>query len=588
MKQNKVLTAWVADVAKHTRASDVVWCNGTRGEFDTLTAQMVARGELIKLNPDTHPNSFLHRSDPDDVARVEHLTYVCTDQAADAGPNNHWMAPDEARRRMDALFSGCMAGRTLYVIPYIMGPPDSPHSQVGVELTDSPYVVVNMHLMARVGEVALHRLNSGTGFVRGLHSIGELDPARRFIMHFPESQTIMSYGSGYGGNALLGKKCHALRLASHRAHAEGWLAEHMLVLGIESPSRERRYVAAAFPSACGKTNMAMLIPPATYQGWKIFTVGDDIAWLFRGEKGELRAINPEAGFFGVAPGTGPSTNPVCMETLGRDTIYTNVALTPDGQPWWEGIGTEAPVGTQDWQGRLWRSGQGPAAHPNARFTVAKHHCPTHTDAADDPAGVPISAIIFGGRRAKLAPLVYEARDWAHGVFLGATMASETTAAAVGATGQVRRDPMAMQPFCGYNFADYWRHWLSFGDVPDTQNLPKIFHVNWFRRDADGEFMWPGFGENLRVLEWILDRCEGRGGGLESPLGYLPEQGALNLEGTDLDQSRLDALLAVDWAEWRAELDAIEASFQPFGDRLPAALRRVLEEARSRFAAARAA
>lgn len=588
MTHNKVLTAWVADVAAHTQAADVYWCTGTQSEFDTLTAGMVARGELIRLNPETHPNCFLHRSDPDDVARVEHLTFVCTEQADDAGPNNHWMAPAEARERMDMLFAGCMTGRTLYVVPYVMGPPDSPYAQVGVELTDSPYVVINMHLMARVGEVALARLGTSEAFVRGLHSIGELDPNRRFIMHFPEAQTILSYGSGYGGNALLGKKCHALRLASHRAREEGWLAEHMLILGIESPTHERRYVAAAFPSACGKTNMAMLVPPAEYAGWKVWTVGDDIAWLFRGENGELRAINPEAGFFGVAPGTGPGTNPVCMDTLGRDTIYTNVALTPDGQPWWEGIGTEAPEGTLDWQGRPWRPDAGPAAHPNARFTVAKAQCPTHTDAADDPAGVPISAIIFGGRRASLAPLVYEARDWAHGVFMGATMASETTAAAVGATGRVRRDPMAMQPFCGYNFADYWRHWLGFADAPDADALPRIFHVNWFRRDAEGAFMWPGFGQNLRVLEWILARCEGDGPGVESPLGYLPAQEALNLTGTSLDADTLNALLAVDTAEWHAELDAIGEAFAAYGERLPVGLRRALEDARTRFAAARAA
>lgn len=619
MKHNKALSAWVSAVAEHTKASKVYWCDGTESEFDALTTQMVADGSLIRLNPETHPNCFLHRSDPDDVARVEHLTYVCTAKEDDAGPNNHWMAPADARARMDALFAGCMQGRTLYVIPYVMGPPDATYAQVGVEITDSPYVVINMHLMARVGAPALTRLGDRSDFVRGLHSTGELDPERRFIMHFPESGEIMSYGSGYGGNALLGKKCHALRLASHRARAEGWLAEHMLILGIQAPNEETRYVAAAFPSACGKTNMAMLVPPAEYAGYKMWTVGDDIAWLFRGPQGEVRAINPEAGFFGVAPGTGPTTNPVCLNTLGRNTIYTNVGLTPDGQPWWEGIGTEAPAGTVDWQGRPWSPGDAPAAHPNARFTVSKNQCPTHSDAADDPAGVPISAIIFGGRRATLAPLVYEARDWAHGVFTGATMASETTAAAVGQTGRVRRDPMAMQPFCGYNFADYWRHWLEFGTAaegarsgdagaesdrnsgPESAarsgqysgphsgpSLPHIFHVNWFRRGAEGGFIWPGFGQNLRVLEWILKRCAGQGDAVETPLGYLPAADAINLDGLDLDADAMDALLTVDGAAWNQELDEIEAEFAKYGNRIPSALTETLADARRRFAGSKAA
>ncbi|MGH8499967.1 MAG: phosphoenolpyruvate carboxykinase (GTP), partial [Methylococcales bacterium] len=440
-------------------------------------------------------------SSPSDVARVEHLTFVCTSNKEDAGPNNHWMAPVDAHAKMDELYAGCMRGRTMYVVPYCMGPIDSPLARCGVEITDSPYVVANMRMMTRMGEAALKRIEREGSFVKGLHSIGDLNPDRRFIMHFPEELSIQSFGSGYGGNALLGKKCHALRIASYQARTEGWLAEHMLIVGIENPKGETHYVAAAFPSACGKTNLAMLIPPDGYKqdGWKVWTVGDDICWMRPGADGRLYAINPEAGYFGVAPGTSAKTNPNALSMLNKDAIFTNVGVTADNQPWWEGLPDGVPV--KDWQGRDFDKANGPAAHPNSRFTVSAKQCPSYTDKAEDAQGVPLSAIVFGGRRESLVPLVFEARNWTHGVMVGASMASETTAAATGAVGVVRRDSMAMKPFAGYNFADYFSHWLSF-DKPGA-DLPKIFHVNWFRKGSDGKFMWPGFGDNLRVLEWML-------------------------------------------------------------------------------------
>jgi phosphoenolpyruvate carboxykinase (GTP) len=530
---------------------------------------MLADGTLIGLNETTHPNCFLHRSAPNDVARVEHLTFVCTRDQADAGENNNWMDPAEAHPKMDALYAGCMRGRTMYVIPYLMGPYGSPFSRAGVEVTDSPYVVANMRIMARIGSRALAHIEAGNSFVRGLHSIGQLDPEQRFIMHFPEELLIQSFGSGYGGNALLGKKCHALRIASWQARTEGWLAEHMLILGLEDPAGRTTYVAAAFPSACGKTNLAMLVPPETLGGWKVWTLGDDIAWLHLGEDGQLYAINPEAGFFGVAPGTSLKTNPNCMRTLGRNAIYTNVAVTPDMQPWWEGIDGEKPAELVDWQGRPHDPANGPAAHPNSRFTVAASQCPSYSAQADSPQGVPISAIIFGGRRSTVAPLVFESLDWAHGVFTGAAVASETTAAAVGAVGQVRRDPMAMKPFCGYNFADYWAHWLSFAQR--TERLPKIFHVNWFRKDGDGKFMWPGYGDNMRVLKWIVDRCEGRAHAHPTPVGMLPDVDDLDVTGLDIPRQTLEALLAIDPEVWQREVNDIAAYFAGFGDRLPAEL-----------------
>ncbi|MBW8850614.1 MAG: phosphoenolpyruvate carboxykinase (GTP) [Xanthomonadales bacterium] len=566
----EALQRWVDDVARLTRPDAVHWCDGSDAESAALIAKMEADGTLIRLNETTNPGSWLHRSHPDDVARVEHLTFVCTTEAEDAGPNNHWMAPTEAHAKIDALFDGCMRGRTLYVIPYCMGPIDSPLSRCGVEITDSPYVVANMRLMTRMGAEALARIEREGTFVKGLHSIGELDPDRRFIMHFPEELTIKSYGSGYGGNALLGKKCHALRIASHQARSEGWLAEHMLILGVENPQGETHYIAAAFPSACGKTNLAMLIPPEGYReaGWKIWTIGDDICWMRPGDDGRLYAINPEAGFFGVAPGTSSKSNPNALATIRKDTIFTNVGLTADGQPWWEGLDGGVPA--YDWRGREYDSSNGPAAHPNARFTVSAKQCPSYSAHAEDPQGVPISAIVFGGRRASLVPLVFEARDWTHGVLVGAAMGSETTAAAAGAVGVMRRDPMAMKPFCGYNFADYFAHWLSF-DRPGV-TLPKVFHVNWFRKGADGKFLWTGFGDNLRVLEWMLRRATGTVGAVETPIGALPRVEDMNLDGVALTDEARDVLFGFDREGWRAEFDAIGGYLDEYGPRMPERLR----------------
>ena len=572
--QLQALNQWVLEVAMLTEPARIHWCDGSDSENEALIEQMQADGSLLPLNPDTHPNSWLHRSDPDDVARVEHLTFVCTADPDTAGPNNHWMAPEEAHAKMDALFAGCMRGRTMYVIPYCMGPIDSPLARCGVEITDSPYVVANMRIMTRMGAAALARIEheggEGGGFVRGLHSIGELDPERRFIMHFPEELLIQSYGSGYGGNALLGKKCHALRIASYQARQEGWLAEHMLIVGIENPQGETHYIAAAFPSACGKTNLAMLIPPESYRqaGWKVWTVGDDICWMRPGADGRLYAINPEAGYFGVAPGTSSKSNANALASLQRDAIFTNVATTHDQQPWWEGLDDRVPA--KDWQGRDYAPGNGPAAHPNSRFTVSARQCPSYSLEAENPQGVPISAIVFGGRRASLVPLVFEARDWSHGVLIGASMGSETTAAATGAVGVMRRDPMAMKPFCGYNFADYFAHWLSF-DKPGAK-LPKVFHVNWFRKGEDGQFLWPGFGENLRVLEWMIGRVKGTARAEETPIGWLPGEADLKLDGAKISDSALEALLHFDRAGWREEMRSIGAYLDEFGERMPGALK----------------
>ncbi len=572
---NQELARWVEDVAGLTQPDRIHWCDGSEAEDRQLIEAMLASGELEELNQDTHPNCYLHRSNPADVARVEHLTFVCTDEEEEAGPNNHWMAPDEARRKMRELFEGCMKGRTLYVVPYCMGPVDSPLSRCGVEITDSPYVVINMKRMTRMGRDALARIEQEGSFVRGLHSTGELDPERRFIMHFPQDLEIMSYGSGYGGNALLGKKCHALRIASHQARHEGWLAEHMLIVGIQNPQGETRYIAAAFPSACGKTNLAMLIPPEEYKGWKIWTVGDDIAWLHPREDGRLWAINPEAGYFGVVPGTSPKTNPNAYEMIQRDTLFTNVAVTKDNQPWWEGSPDGEPA--VDWQGRPHDPANGPAAHPNSRFTVSARQNPSWSEVAEDPRGVPISAIVFGGRRKDTMPLVLQARDWDHGVLLGAGMASETTAAATGKKGVVRRDPMAMKPFCGYNFADYFGHWLDIGDK--LEHPPEIFHVNWFQRGEDGGFIWPGFSENLRVLEWMLERAHGDAGAVETPAGLLPQQTELNTEGLDLSTTELEDLLSIDPAAWDQEMEAIGEFFAQFGGRIPDRLQKEFDRVR---------
>ena len=580
---NASLKRWVEEVAQLTQPDSIHWCTGSDAENAALIEAMLKSGDLIKLNQDTHPNCYLHRSNPSDVARVEHLTFVCTLNKDDAGPNNLWMDPKQAHEKIDALFAGAMRGRTMYVVPYCMGPIDSPFARCGVEITDSPYVVVNMRLMTRMGEAALRRIERENKFVKGLHSIGDLNPDRRFIMHFPEELTIKSVGSGYGGNALLGKKCHALRIASWQAREEGWLAEHMLLMGLQSPEGKVHYVAAAFPSACGKTNLAMLVPPASMPGWKIWTLGDDISWLHLDAEGQLRAINPESGYFGVVPGTNRKTNRNAYDMIQRDTIFTNVAVTADNQPWWEGMETGTPA--LDWQGKPYTPGNGHAAHPNSRFTVSAHQNPIYSKLADAPEGVPISAILFGGRRREVAPLVYEARDWAHGVLVGAGMASETTAAAVGQMGVVRRDSMAMKPFAGYNFADYWSHWLKFGQGKNASKLPKIFHVNWFRQDANGKFIWPGFGDNLRVLRWITDRCEGKAGAVESPIGFLPRPSDLDTSGLDMDSNTLQNLLSIDTNTWRQEIEAISKYLDEFGSRVPQQLRDELHGVSKRLAAA---
>ena len=561
---NKELQNWVDQVAKLTNPTAVHWCDGSNQEYQNFIAQMLESGDLLKLNAETFPNCYLHRSDQTDVARVEHLTFICTSKQEDAGPNNNWMDPDKAHGKLDELFKDCMSGRTMYIIPYCMGPIDSVYSRCGVEITDSPYVVANMFLMTRMGTKALQRIETENKFVKGMHSIGDLNPEKRFIMHFPEELTIRSIGSGYGGNALLGKKCHALRIASWQALKEKWLAEHMLIVEIENPEGDKFYIAAAFPSACGKTNLAMLVPPDTYPGWKVRTIGDDIAWLHMDNSGRFWAINPEAGYFGVVPGTNQDTNQNAYETLKRDAIYTNVGLTDNNEPWWEGKLEGNPI--KDWKGDDYSSDSNQdCAHPNSRFTVSAKNNPGYSELADSPSGVPICAIIFGGRRSELAPLVYEAKDWNHGVLVGASVGSETTAAAAGDVGIVRRDPMAMKPFCGYNFADYWRHWLSFSE--QSQNLPKIFHVNWFRKNDQG-FLWPGFGENLRVLDWIIQRCQNKIDAKETPIGYVPIKEDIDTSGLDITDENLNALFAIDPDQWLAEMNEIKEYFNEFGERLP--------------------
>ena len=562
------LKEWVDSIAASTQPDAIRWCTGSEAEYQTLINDMQESGTLTALNQNKYPDCYLHLSDPTDVARVEHLTYVCTTHEEDAGPNNNWMDPSQAHERIDALFRGAMRGRTMYIIPYCMGPIDSPYSRCGVEITDSPYVVVNMKLMTRMGSAALSRIERDGNFVKGLHSTGDLDPERRLIMHFPEELTIKSIGSGYGGNALLGKKCHALRIASYQARQEGWLAEHMLLVGVESPEGETHYIACAFPSACGKTNLAMLVPPASLPGWKIWTLGDDIAWLHLDDAGQLRAINPESGYFGVVPGTNAKTNKNAFDMITHDAIFTNVARTEDNDPWWEDKKVGEPA--TDWRGEKYDPDNGPAAHPNSRFTVSAHNNPSYSMLADAPEGVPISAIVFGGRRKELAPLVYEARDWKHGVLVGAAVASETTAAAIGEVGVVRRDPMAMKPFCGYNFADYWAHWLSFTER--ANKLPRIFHVNWFRQDENGQYLWPGFGENLRVLRWIIDRCEGRIDARETPIGYLPNAEDIDTSDLDIPPTTMHALTSINREAWQHELASIGDYLDGYGDRLPAELR----------------
>ncbi|MFZ5470907.1 MAG: phosphoenolpyruvate carboxykinase (GTP) [Myxococcota bacterium] len=568
--QNPHLTGWVSEMAKLCQPDRVVWLDGSEEEKRRLTEEAVAKGILNPLNPSKHPGSYLHRSNPNDVARVEHLTFICSKTKEAAGPTNNWMAPEEAYAKLGKLFAGSMKGRTLYVVPYVMGPLGSEHAKVGIELTDSIYVALNMRIMTRMGKPALEMLGDSDDFNRGLHCTGELDPNKRYICHFPEDNTIWSYGSGYGGNALLGKKCLALRIGSYLGKKEEWLAEHMLILGVENPEGRMTYVAAAFPSACGKTNFAMLIPPKRFAGWKVWTVGDDIAWMRVGEDGRLWAINPEAGYFGVAPGTNFSSNANAMKTISRDTIFTNVALTKDGSVWWEGMDGEVPEELIDWQGRPWKKGSAEkAAHPNSRFTSPMTNNPVLSKHVNDPEGVPISAIIFGGRRSDTVPLVMQSFNWGHGVFLGATLGSETTAAATGKVGVIRRDPMAMLPFCGYHMGEYMQHWLHMQQhIPYP---PKIFVVNWFRKDKEGKFLWPGYGENMRVLKWIIDRAHGSVGAQETRLGWVPKEGHIDLSGLDIPPERVDAATHIDIGEWKTELESIGEFFKQFGDKLPRTL-----------------
>ncbi len=566
---NGHVATWVRDMAALTEPDRIFWCDGSEAERDHLYAEAVRTGVLVKLDPEKLPGCYYHRSNPNDVARVEQCTFICTETEEEAGPTNNWAEPKAMRAKLLALAKGAMRGRTMYVVPYLMGPAGSPMTKVGYELTDSVYVVLNMRIMARMGDVARHELGDRDDFNRGLHCLLDLDPARRFIAHFPQRNEIISLGSGYGVKVLLGKKCLALRIGSWLGRKESWLAEHMLILGVESPTGEKTFVAAAFPSACGKTNFAMLVPPARYAGWKIWTVGDDIAWMrVNQEDGRLYAINPEAGYFGVAPGTNAKTNPNAMVTLSRDTIFTNVALKPDGTVWWEGHDDPAPAECLDWQGRPWTpASKEKAAHPNSRFTAPMRNNPALAPEADSPEGVPISAIIFGGRRATTLPLVCEAFNWVHGVYLGATMGSEMTAAAAGTVGQVRRDPMAMLPFCGYNMGHYFRHWLNMRKR--LKYPPRVFQVNWFRKDAADKFLWPGFGENMRVLKWVVDRCHGRVGAHEAPLGWLPRVQDFDFEGlAGFGPEQFDQVQGIDIEEWRREVLSQDELFMKIYSYLP--------------------
>lgn len=581
MTNNKTVLDWIEDKAKLLNPDKIVWIDGSEAQLEDLRAEAVASGEIIKLNQDKLPGCYLHRTAVNDVARVEDRTFICTPTKEEAGPTNNWMAPEEAYKMIYGIAEGQYAGRTMYVIPYSMGPVGSKYSKIGIEITDSIYVVLNMAIMARVGQAVLDQLGDSNDWVRGMHAKCQIDPEKRYICHFPQDYTILSVNSGYGGNVLLGKKCFALRIASYLGKNEGWMAEHMLILGIQNPQGEVKYICAAFPSACGKTNLAMLIPPEIFseKGYKVWCVGDDISWINVGPDGRLYAINPENGFFGVAPGTNMKSNPNALLTTKKGTIFTNVVHNlDDNTVWWEGLDKNPPENAIDWKGNPWNGKESDVvgAHPNSRFTAPAVNCPCISSEFENPQGVPISAIVFGGRRAKLAPLVYQSRDWNHGVFVGSSMASETTAAAAGAVGVVRRDPMAMLPFCGYDMADYWAHWIEMGNKLDPEKAPKIFNVNWFRKNDEGNFMWPGFGDNMRVLLWILDRCEGKVDAQETAIGYLPYAKDINVEGCEATTADVEAILDVDKNLWAEEAKGIEEFYGKFGDKLPKELRAELE------------